>query len=66
MLKIRQCKYMPEKSNEILIPEKKTINNSSYICHNKEYSEKEIFFDPSKHSPPNEFLIKLQKRMKKL
>jgi len=27
------------------------------------YSEKENFFDPSKQSPPNDFLLKLQKRM---
>ena len=29
-----------------------------------EYSLKENFFDPSKSSPPNEFLLKLQLRMK--
>jgi hypothetical protein len=29
----------------------------------KEYSLKENFFDPSKSSPPNEFLKKLQQRM---
>lgn len=29
----------------------------------KEYSLKENFFDPSKSSPPNEFMKKLQQRM---
>jgi hypothetical protein len=28
-----------------------------------EYSLKQNFFDPSKSSPPNEFMIKLQMRM---
>jgi hypothetical protein len=28
-----------------------------------EYSLKQNFFDPSKSSPPNEFLLKLQMRM---
>jgi len=28
-----------------------------------EYSLKQTFFDPSKSSPPNEFLLKLQMRM---
>jgi hypothetical protein len=47
-----------EKSNVIPIspssPTRKTIN---------EYSLKENFFDPSKSSPPNEFMKKLQERM---
>jgi hypothetical protein len=29
----------------------------------REYSLKENFFDPSKSSPPNEFMIKLHMRM---
>jgi len=28
-----------------------------------EYSLKQHFFDPTKSSPPNDFMIKLQKRM---
>ena len=47
-----------EKSNVIPIspssPTRKIIN---------EYSLKENFFDPSKSSPPNEFMKKLQERM---
>ena len=34
-------------------------NNNDKI----EYSLKQNFFDPSKSSPPNEFMIKLQMRM---
>ncbi len=32
-------------------------------CESKEYSLKQDFFDPSKSSPPNKFIIKLQNRM---
>ena len=51
-----------EKTN--IIP----INNSSNINLVKpdikgEYSLKKNFFDPTKHSPPNEFMIKLYMRM---
>jgi hypothetical protein len=45
-------------SNNIIIPNSPTSKND-YI----EYSLKQNFFDPSKSSPPNEFLLKLQLRM---
>lgn len=32
-------------------------------CNSNEYSLKQNFFDPSKSSPPNNFIIKLQNRM---
>ena len=33
-------------------------------CFNtNEYSLKQNFFDPSKHSPPNEFILKLKLRI---
>ena len=32
-------------------------------CETKEYSLKQNLFDPSKSSPPNKFIIKLQNRM---
>jgi len=51
-----------ERSNIIPIspssPTKKSEDNISI-----EYSLKENIFDPSKSSPPNEFLLKLQLRM---
>ena len=37
-----------------------TIKNTSP---KGEYSLKKNFFDPSKHSPPNDFMIKLNMRM---
>ena len=47
-----------ERSNIIPISPSSPTKNSE-----KEYSLKENFFDPSKSSPPNEFLKKLQQRM---
>jgi len=46
------------RSNNILIPLSPT-NKKDYT----EYSLKQNFFDPSKSSPPNEFMLKLQIRM---
>jgi len=51
-----------------IIPIKKNKNNKYTNCNN--YTEKyenslnQNFFDPSKSSPPNDFLIKLNLRMK--
>jgi len=42
------------------IPIKQKLNNVNNIG---EYSLKENFFDPSKSSPPNDFMIKLQMRL---
>lgn len=54
--------FVQERS--ISIPIKKnlisTINNYSP---KSEYSLKNTFFDPTKNSPPNDFMVKLQKRM---
>ena len=33
---------------------------------NKQYNSKQNFFDPSKSSPPNEFMIKLHMRMSRM
>ena len=55
----------PEKSKIIpilnnLLP---IINNLSPIL-KKEYSLQHSFFDPCKNSPPNDFMLKLEKRLK--
>ena len=48
------------------IPIKQNLATSMNINSPKgEYSFKENFFDPSKSSPPNEFMIKLHMRMNK-
>ena len=46
------------RSNNIMIPLSPTSKKDF-----TEYSLKQNFFDPSKSSPPNEFLLKLQLRM---
>jgi hypothetical protein len=45
---------------------KKNLSTSMKMNSSKgEYSLKQNFFDPSKSSPPNEFIIKLHMRMNK-
>jgi hypothetical protein len=46
------------------IPIKQNLSTPIKICDYKnEYSLKQNFFDPSKSSPPNNFMIKLNMRM---
>jgi hypothetical protein len=46
------------------IPIKQNLSTTLKVQSPKgEYSLKQHFFDPTKSSPPNEFMIKLQKRM---
>ena len=47
-----------------IIPIKQNLSTSMKELNLKsEYSLKQIFFDPSKSSPPNEFMLKLHMRM---
>lgn len=52
-------KFLYEKSNDI------PIKNNSYVKKNMhcEHSLKQNLFDPSKSSPPNEFIQKLHARI---
>ena len=50
-----------EKSDIIPINQKLTISNKTNTTN--EYNLNQNFFDPSKSSPPNEFMIKLRMRM---
>ena len=48
----------------IYIPIKQNLSSSMKELSPKgEYSLKQHFFDPTKSSPPNDFMIKLQKRI---
>ncbi len=49
----------------IIIPIRKKLSTDfKYLESPKsEYSLKQNLFDPTKNSPPNDFMIKLQKRM---
>ena len=54
--------YIHERSP--IIPIKKNLTTESNdISPKAEYSLKQNFFDPSKSSPPNEFMLKLYMRM---
>jgi hypothetical protein len=55
--------FIHEKS--ISIPIKRNLSTEMKDATLEEYSLKQNFFDPSKSSPPNEFMIKLQMRMNK-
>ena len=44
-----------------IIPNSPSSPTNKYLVN--EYSLKENFFDPSKSSPPNEFMLKLHLRM---
>ena len=49
-----------------IIPIKKNLSTSMKDISNiqSQYSLKQSFFDPTKSSPPNDFMLKLQIRMK--
>lgn len=48
----------------VIIPIKQNLSTSTKATSpTSEYSLKQTFFDPSKSSPPNEFMIKLHMRM---
>ena len=57
-----KTRIIHERSNIIPIPQISPTNKTKDFSIN-EYSLKQHFFDPSKSSPPNEFMIKLQMRM---
>ena len=55
-------KIIYERSKNIPIPQHSPTNKKVSFREN-EYSLNNSFFDPSKSSPPNEFILKLQLRM---
>jgi hypothetical protein len=61
---MNSCKprVMYERSKIIPISQNSPTNKTECFIFN-EYSLKQNIFDPSKSSPPNEFIIKLQLRM---
>ena len=61
---MNSCKprIIHEKSKVIKIPQTSPTYKKEDFSVN-EYSLKQNFFDPSKSSPPNEFMLKLKLRM---
>lgn len=59
---MNSCKVTHERTNNIPIPQTSpTLKKEGFSVN--EYSLKQSFFDPSKSSPPNEFILKLHLRM---
>lgn len=58
-----QEKGISERSNIIPIPQNTFRKNMNDFNNNNQYSLKQNFFDPSKSSPPNDFMYKLQSRL---
>uniref|UniRef100_A0A6C0D8B4 Uncharacterized protein n=1 Tax=viral metagenome TaxID=1070528 RepID=A0A6C0D8B4_9ZZZZ len=56
----RTVTFTHERSNAIPI---KSLCNNKYHSYDISYDLKSNFFDPSKSSPPNEFLLKLNQRI---
>ena len=56
--------FIHERSNIIPIEQKITTYMKKNI-RNDDYSLKQNFFDPTKSSPPNDFMLKLHLRMNK-
>ena len=61
---MNSCKsrIIHERTKNIPIPQLSPTNKKEGFSVN-EYSLKQSFFDPSKSSPPNEFMLKLHLRM---
>jgi hypothetical protein len=56
--------FIHERSNPV--PINKNLSTTMKVnSYKSEYSLKKNFFDPTKSSPPNEFMIKLHLRMDK-
>jgi len=53
-----------ERSKQIPIQKNLSTNMKDFSNIPSEYSLKQNFFDPTKSSPPNDFMLKLQNRMK--
>lgn len=58
-----KARIIHERSNIIPISKKSYINNNDSNCGRITYDLKQNCFDPSKSSPPNNFMTKLRQRM---
>lgn len=60
---MNSCKQRVTNERSINIPIPQNSPTKKQGLRFNEYSLKQNFFDPSKSSPPNEFMLKLQLRM---
>lgn len=62
---LTNSKYVIRERTESIPIKQNLITSMKLDSPKGEYSLKQNFFDPSKSSPPNEFMIKLHMRMNK-
>lgn len=62
-MNIQKQNNISEKSKDIVIKNLFLTDIKKKKILIKEYCEREDFFDPSNHSPPNKFMQKLQNRI---
>jgi hypothetical protein len=62
---LETSKYVIRERSEPIIIKQNLTTPMKINSPKGEYSLKQNFFDPSKSSPPNEFMIKLHMRMNK-
>lgn len=62
---LAENKYVNRERSTPINVEQKLTTTMKINSPKSEYSLKQNFFDPSKSSPPNEFIIKLHMRMNK-
>jgi hypothetical protein len=60
---MQQCKPLVIDERTKWIPISKNLSTSPKETLSTDFSLKKNFFDPTKSSPPNEFMIKLHMRM---
>jgi hypothetical protein len=58
-----KVRIIHERSNIVPVPKNLTTCSNGSNNKNIAYDLKQNFFDPSKSSPPNEFMTKLRQRM---
>jgi hypothetical protein len=60
---MQSSSFIQERSLIIPIPKNLTSQMKTQQYKSDEYSLKQNFFDPTKSSPPNNFMLKLYERM---
>ena len=60
---LHKSRVINERESNNIISKNLTTSSIKINSPKSEYSLKQNFFDPSKSSPPNEFLLKLNKRL---
>jgi hypothetical protein len=60
---MQDCEKKPCYERSSILPIQKTLATTMKVLSNNQYDLKQNMFDPSKSSPPNDFMEKLRLRM---